>query len=58
MDKLVIIGTSIAANNIYKFVEKYHLYDVVGFAVNKEYKTQDVFLDKPVYELDKTTSKN
>lgn len=52
MDRLVIIGTSIAASNICKFVEKYKLYEVVGFAVDKTYKTVDTYLDKPVFEIE------
>ena len=52
MEKIVIIGTSVAANNIYKFIEKYHLYEVLGFAVNKEYKAEDSFLGKPVFEIE------
>ena len=52
MDKLVIIGTSIAASNIYKFVEKYKLYDVLGFAVNHEYRTVDTYLGKTVYNIE------
>ena len=52
MDKLVIIGTSIAASNIYKFVEKYKLYDVLGFAVNREYRTVDSYLGKVVYNIE------
>ena len=52
MERLVIIGTSVAANNICKFVEKYKLYEVVGFAVDKAYKTVDTYLDKPVFEVE------
>ena len=52
MDRIVIIGTSTAANNICKFVEKYHLYEVIGFAVNKEYRTTDTYLGKPVYNVE------
>lgn len=52
MDKIVIIGTSVAASNIYKFIEKYRLYEVIGFAVNREYKTADAYLEKPVYEVE------
>ena len=61
MDRIVIIGTSIAASNICKFIEKYKLYEVLGFAVNKEYKTDDTYLGKPVYEvesLDKVIDKD
>jgi len=52
MDKIVIIGTSVAASNIFKFIEKYRLYEVVGFAVNREYKTEETYLGKPVYEIE------
>ena len=60
MDNIIIIGTSVAANNICKFVEKYKLYNVLGFAVNMEYKTEATYLDKPVYcieELDQIIDK-
>ena len=52
MERIVIIGTSVAASNICKFIEKYRLYEVMGFAVNREYKTADTYLDKPVYEVE------
>lgn len=60
MDNIVIIGTSVAANNICKFIEKYKLYNVLGFAVNRKYKTESTYLGKPVYcieELDQTINK-
>lgn len=52
MDKLVIIGTSITAETIYHFVCRYKLFDVVGFAVNKEYIQSECFLGKPIYALE------
>lgn len=52
MDRIVIIGTGVAANNICKFIEKYNLYDVIGFAINREYKTKESFLGKPVFEIE------
>lgn len=52
MDKIVIIGTSVAASNVYKFIEKYRQYDVIGFAVNREFKTEDTYLGKTVYEIE------
>ena len=61
MDRIVIIGTSVAANNICKFIEKYKLFDVIGFAVNKEYRTVDTYLEKPVFnmeELDEIINKS
>jgi sugar O-acyltransferase (sialic acid O-acetyltransferase NeuD family) len=60
MDRIVIIGTSVAANNICKFIEKYNLFEVVGFAVNKEYRTVETYLGKPVFileELDRMINK-
>lgn len=52
MDRLIIIGTSVAASNICKFVEKYKLFDVVGFAVDKAYKTIDTYMGKTVFEVE------
>lgn len=52
MDNIVIIGTSVAASNIFKFIEKYKLFNVLGFAVNKEYRTSEEYLGKPVFELE------
>lgn len=52
MDKIVIVGTSVAASNVCKFIEKYELYNVIGFAVNKEYRTIDSYLNKPVYDIE------
>ena len=56
MDRLVIIGTSIAANNILKFVKKYKLFEVIGFAVNREYRTVSTYLNKPVYDVESLNS--
>jgi len=53
MERIVIIGTSVAANTVYKFIEKYHLYEVVGFAVNKEYKVEDTYIGKPVFDIER-----
>lgn len=44
MDKLVIIGISTTAETIYQFVCRYRLFDVAGFAVNKEYIQSESFL--------------
>ena len=52
MERIIIIGTSVAANTVYQFIVKYNLYEVVGFAVNKEYKNKDTYLGKPVYEVE------
>lgn len=52
MKKIVIIGIGIAAKQIYTLVTYHNLYEVVGFAVNKEYITSDSFLGFPVYDLE------
>ena len=52
MDKLVIIGISTTAETIYHFVCQYKLFDVIGFAVNKEYIQSESFLGKPIYALE------
>ncbi len=52
MKKIVIIGISLAAKQIFHLVTFHKLYEVVGFAVNKEYITSDSFLGLPVYDLE------
>lgn len=52
MEKLIIIGLGINAKNAYEFIKRYNLYEVIGFAVNKIYKTSDSFYDLPVYSLE------
>lgn len=37
MQKLVIVGISDTAERIIRFVERYHLFHVLGCTVNKEY---------------------
>lgn len=60
MEKLVIIGISNNALNAYRFIKDYALFDVVGFAVNREYLDKDEFCGLPVYaieELDRFVDK-
>ncbi len=52
MEKIVIIGTSVAASNVCKFIEKYHIYEVAGFAVNQEFMSAGTYLDKPVFAIE------
>ncbi len=52
MEKLIIVGTSTTARSIYKFVMDYHLFDLLGFVVDKPFKTTDVYCDLPVYDFD------
>lgn len=51
-EQIVIIGTGTNALFAYRTIEKYKLYSVLGFAVNREYKKEDTFCGLPVYELE------
>lgn len=52
MEKLIIIGTGVNASHAFNFIKDYGLYDVVGFAVNKEYKKENRYMDLPVYDIE------
>ena len=52
-EKLIIVGTSTTAHQAYDFVKYHGLYDVVGFAVDREYYKESEFMGMPVYELEK-----
>lgn len=52
MEKLIIVGLSTNARHVYEFVKDYDLFDVIGFAVNERYKTEDTFKGLPVYALE------
>ena len=61
MKKLILIGTSSLAAQTLDFVERYQLFDVIGFTVNEAYIKEPVFLGKPVFpieELDKYIDKD
>lgn len=50
---LIIVGTSETAERIYGFVRMYELYNIIGFAVDKEYIQAQEFMGLPIYELEK-----
>ena len=52
MNNLIIIGTSTTAKTAYRFVKKYNLYNVIGFAVHENLKDIDSFCDLPVYSIE------
>lgn len=56
MDNLLIVGTSTTARSIYKYVVDYNLFNLLGFVVDKEYKTCDVYCDMPVFSFDELPS--
>lgn len=53
MENLIIIGTSTTAKTIFQFVQHYSLYNVLGFAVNEQYRTVETFCGLPVYTIEK-----
>lgn len=60
-EQLCIIGANETAERVLMFCERYHLYDVVGFAVDKSYIKDDKFHNRPVWpieELDQYIDKN
>lgn len=52
MDNIIIIGLSRTALHVYEFVKMYKLYNVLGFAVNEQFKDKDTFCGLPVYSLE------
>ena len=54
--KLLIVGISTTARSIYSYVIDYKLFDLLGFVVDKEYKTIDSYCDKPVFTFDNLPS--
>lgn len=49
MNNIIIIGVGATAKRIYRFIEMYKLFNVIGFAVDKEYSNSDEFMGLPVY---------
>lgn len=52
MKKLIIVGLGTNSRHIYEFIQYYHLFDVIGFAVDREYKDRDSYYGLPVYVLE------
>lgn len=52
MQNLIIIGAGSNSRMIYSVVQYYHLYNVIGFAVNEKYRTTREFLGLPLYSLE------
>ena len=51
-ERLIIIGMSSTAEHLFSFVEAHGLFEVVGFAVNRDYRDKDRFLGLPMYDLE------
>lgn len=57
MKKLIIIGTGVTAKNVYDFVLHHNLYEVAGFAVNREFYNIQSFCNLPVFCLEDLTQR-
>lgn len=57
MNNLLIVGTSVTAQSIRSYVVDYKLFNLLGFVVDKEYKTCDYYFDEPVYTFDELPKK-
>ena len=55
-ENLVIVGLSTNARHLYEFVKYHDLFNIIGFAVNKEYMDKDEFYGLPVYALEELGS--
>ena len=49
---LIIIGTGSTAKIVSLFVERYKLFNLLGFAVNESYINERTFCGKPVYAIE------
>lgn len=52
LEKLIIVGTGTSAVQVLSFIKYHNLFEVIGFAVNKEYKKNNEFHGLPVYTLE------
>lgn len=52
MENLVIIGTSETADRVFQFIQRYKLFNVIGFAVDRAYKDTDTFCGCPVWAIE------
>lgn len=43
MKNLVIVGISDTADRIIRFIERYHLFNILGCTVNKQYMPEDEY---------------
>ena len=52
MKNLIIIGISETAWRAFVFVERYKLFNIIGFAADKQYIKEDTYYGKPVYAIE------
>lgn len=52
MEKIVLVGTSSIAGQTVDFIERYHLFDIIGFTVNENCIKETTFMGKPIYPIE------
>lgn len=52
-EKLIIVGTGQLSNDVRFFVERYQLFDIVGYTINEEYIKDDTYKGLPVYPMER-----
>ena len=52
MDNIVIIGNSTTAKTCYRFISKYNLFHVVGFAIHKRFMTSETYCGLPLFAIE------
>lgn len=53
MKNIIIVGLSSTSRLAYSFIQSHQLFNVVGFAVNEQFRSADSFCGLPVYDLDR-----
>lgn len=53
---VIIVGLGSTAEHVYRFIREYDLYNVAGFAADREYVRQDRLFGLPVHALDDLSS--
>lgn len=49
---MCIIGTNETAERVTQFIERYNLFNIIGYAVDRDFLTQSQFHDKPVWSIE------
>ncbi len=51
-ENIVIVGLSSTAEHVCHFIKEYDLFNIIGFAVDREYLNETTFQGYPVYAID------
>lgn len=53
MKKIIIFGVGDLSNQLFRYIEQDHIYDVIAFSVEEEYIKSDLFCNRPVVAFEK-----